>query len=375
MSQEIVELRKHLHRFPELSGNESGTAKIIHEYFEKLGGFEIIENVGGHGLIAVLSTVSPGPVIVLRAELDALPINESNDFVHRSKNAGISHKCGHDGHMAILCRLAAELLKDPPAAGKFVFLFQPSEETGEGAAKVLLDKNFTQLKPNYFFALHNLPGFPLNSVICRPGNFASASVGAIVKIEGKTSHAAHPENAINPILLLKEVLDALEQLSKSGNNSIITPIALNSGGETFGTSPAEGTLLLTLRTESTEGLKKMQGELKDLVNGICSKYAAKCTVEFKEEFYACVNDPTLSQWVEDAAGENNLSFIKTERAFRWSEDFGRYLNNETGVLFAVGGGENAAQLHNPDYDFPDEIIEPSVAMFKKLIEKAISHER
>ncbi len=206
---ELVNLRKELHRNPELSGKEKNTSDKINNFIGRFYPDEIITELGGHGLAFIFKGKEKGKTILFRSELDALPISEQNDFEYKSSIENVSHKCGHDGHMTILSGFASLLNDNKPAKGKVVLLFQPAEETGEGAAKVLEDKKFEQIKPDYVFALHNLPGYPAGSVVIKNGTFASASKGMIIKLHGKTSHASEPENGITPTPAVASIIQKL----------------------------------------------------------------------------------------------------------------------------------------------------------------------
>lgn len=173
--QEIQEVRRELHSRPELSGQESGTAERLAGLLRQLRPDLLLDGLGGAGLAAVFDSGREGPGVLFRAELDALPISENNDFSYRSQREGVSHKCGHDGHMAILLGLAHALARKPPAKGRAILVFQPAEEVGAGAESMLSDSRFEQLLPiDYAFALHNLPGFPLGQVAIKKGAFTAA---------------------------------------------------------------------------------------------------------------------------------------------------------------------------------------------------------
>ncbi len=168
---ELIKLRKDLHCNPELSGKEKNTSAKIKNFISQFNPDEVISNIGGNGIAFIFKGKEEGKTILFRSELDALPISEQNDFEYKSSVENVSHKCGHDGHMTILSGLASLLKNKKPDRGKVVLLFQPAEETGEGAAKVLEDKKFEQINPDYVFALHNLPGYPAGSVVIKNGNF------------------------------------------------------------------------------------------------------------------------------------------------------------------------------------------------------------
>lgn len=196
LEPQLIELRKELHKYPELSGKESQTAKRIIEFAKRFNPDEIISKVGGEGVLVIFEGEQKGKTILIRCDLDALPIDEENAFEHKSVYENISHKCGHDGHMSIVSGLIPILSENKIKKGKVVLLFQPAEETGQGASLVLSDAKFTKLKPDFAFALHNLPGFKKNQIIIKKDVFASASKGLIIRLKGKTSHAGEPERGI-----------------------------------------------------------------------------------------------------------------------------------------------------------------------------------
>lgn len=194
----IKSLRKKLHKHPELSGQEAETAGRIKRFIKKYDDAKIIENIGGHGLAVIYEFSSTGPTIVIRCELDALPIEEINNFEYRSRIKKVSHKCGHDGHMAILTGLTFWLKKQNFNNGKVILLFQPAEEKGTGAFAVINDSKFSDINPDYIFALHNIPGEPLHSIVMLDGNFSSTVQSVAIQLEGEESHSAQPEQGINP---------------------------------------------------------------------------------------------------------------------------------------------------------------------------------
>ncbi|MBZ0269636.1 M20/M25/M40 family metallo-hydrolase, partial [bacterium] len=188
-----VALRHELHRAPELSNEERGTAELIRRAVAEWSPDRLHTGVGGHGVLVGFDGPGPAPHILLRCELDALPIDETAALSHGSQRAGVSHKCGHDGHMATMVTVAGHLARRRPASGRVSLLFQPAEETGEGAARVRADPVLRDAPPDFALAFHNLPGFPLGSVVVRDDTFAFGSVGADLRLHGAESHAAEPE--------------------------------------------------------------------------------------------------------------------------------------------------------------------------------------
>ena len=204
--EKLTKFRHELHAYPELSGHEEQTARRVIAYLQALKPDELLTNLGGHGIVATFDSGQAGPVLLLRSELDALPIGEINTFAHHSSNQGVSHKCGHDGHATILCGVAELLSRQRPTKGKVHLLFQPAEETGEGAAAVLADPKFAAIKPDMGVSLHNFPGFKKNSIILKEGIFTIAVSSHIFRFSGYTSHASEPENGRNPSLAIADLL-------------------------------------------------------------------------------------------------------------------------------------------------------------------------
>ena len=375
--EDIIKLRREIHQNPELSGRERYTSERIKKFISKFNPDETITEIAGNGIAFVFKGKEEGKTILLRSELDALPISEQNSFEYKSLNDNVAHKCGHDGHMAILSGLASLLNNNKPKKGKIVFLFQPAEETGEGAKSVLEDKKFNAVKPDYVFALHNLPGFSINSVIIKPGIFASASKGMIVKLSGKTSHASEPENGISPVPAVASIIQKLpllpDKMPNKKNFSLITIIHLRVGSVAFGTSPGEGEIMATFRAFENDDLDTLTKMSEKIIKEEAKNYGLKYSVDWTEEFPSSINNNGCVGIVKKCSEKLNLNIIEIEEPFRWSEDFGHFLNKYKGVLFGVGSGKEHPDLHNPDYDFPDSIIKPSVELFYSITKEILDN--
>ena len=368
MSQWVT-LRKHLHKHPELSGQESTTAAYILEQFAKFNPDRSYVNLGGVGLAFCFDAKESGPNVLFRSELDALPIHEVNTFAHKSVHEGVSHKCGHDGHMAILMALAAKVVENPPQKGSVTFLFQPAEETGEGAIAVVEDQQFEQFRPDYCFALHNLPGHPLGDVLIRKGGFNCASRGMTIAFEGRTAHAAYPETGISPALALADLMQTLPALAKSLQSDeliMLTLIHCSMGEEAFGTAAGAGKLLATLRSESNEGMQLLVDKVTQKVEQLAARDGLSIKIDWADIFNASVNDAGCAQRVADAATHCGNNVIWLDEPLRWSEDFGALSQTAKGAMFAFGAGEQSPQIHNPDYDFPDKLISQGREIFFKI---------
>jgi len=371
---QLTNLRRELHKNAELSDQEEQTSQLIKDYISQFKPDEIIEKIGKHGIAFVFNGKQTGQTVMFRCELDALPINEINDFEYKSTILGVSHKCGHDGHMAILSGLAQVLNSNPPEKGRVILLFQPSEETGQGAKNVLEDSKFEQIKPDYIFALHNIPGFPENSILVKDDIFSSASIGLIIRLTGKTSHASEPEKGQNPIYVMADVIKEVEKYAVPGKNQesmqLITPIYCRLGEQAFGTSPGYAEMMFTLRASGTKDFESLKSFIINTVEKSINKAVLfnKFSVEYEwvEEFPNTKNDRASNNIVLQAAQQSNSAVEKLNFPFRWSEDFGYFLEKFPGALFGLGAGIDQPALHNPDYDFPDKLIDTGIRMFHNI---------
>ncbi|MEW7278943.1 amidohydrolase [Aquimarina sp. 2201CG1-2-11] len=378
MNPEIIKLRKELHQNPELSGNEYETVNRIKEFITSHHPTHFIENIGNNGLAAVYTFPKPGTTITIRCELDALPIEEENEFDHRSQNEGVSHKCGHDGHMAIVAGLVFWIKKQKFKSGKIVLLFQPAEETGKGAFEILSDQKFKQLNSDYIFALHNIPGAPLHSIITMKKGFSAEVVSFVIHLTGKKSHAAQPENGINPALVISDLIKEFSTLNVteplSDDFAILTPVHITMGEKAYGISPAMGELHYTIRTWNTERMDLLKKQLQKIVKTKCMLHNLTYTIDWFEYFPASQNDHDCNKMIYTVAKENNFKIIQRPYPFRFGEDFGWFAKHYKTAMFGLGSGVNSPALHHSNYDFPDEIIETGIKMFTSLIEKTIHSE-
>ncbi len=369
----FIHYRRQLHQQPELSGQETQTALQLQAWLAAYEPSQILKNIGGAGFCAIFDSQQMGPSLLFRAELDALPITENNTFDHASQKAGVSHKCGHDGHMSILLALAAQLHAQPPKRGKVILLFQPAEEIGAGAALVLAYERFKRLQPDYVYALHNLPGYPLGEVLLRDGAFAAASAGLVLELKGKTSHAGHPEQGINPAAALSELLQNLPKLPQSLGDAfgLITMVGCQLGERNFGISAGEGSLACTIRAFEQVHFEKLQQMALDLAKSTAQKHGLDWSFSWHEAFAAVENHPQCNQKVAAAAQKLGYAQQQVAEPFRWSEDFGLFTQKYPGSLFGLGAGEKCAALHHPDYDFPDALIEHGSKLFFEIIQEEL----
>lgn len=367
----ITKLRHTLHTAAELSNKEEKTAALIREFLAKTSPNAIIDKIGGYGLAAIYEGKEDGPTVLIRSELDALPIPETIDLNYKSTTEGISHKCGHDGHMAIVCGVARKLKENPLKKGRVVLLFQPAEETGEGAVQILDDIKFKTITPDYAFALHNLPGYAEGEILVKEGVFASASRGLMIKLKGKTSHAGHPEDGKSPALAAASLIQDLTALptmhTALHDAAMVTIIHARVGEVAFGTTPGYAEVMATLRAYREDDVEIMAEKALDLAKGTSMAHGLNFETGWTEVFEANVNDKECVKMITDAAAMNGLKTREVKDPFPWSEDFGRFTQKYKGALFGIGAGLKHPQLHNSNYDFPDHILAQGVNMFHSII--------
>jgi len=380
-ADDIARFRRQLHARPELSESEHETATAIVARLAPTHPTAVVDRLGTMqtGICAVYDSGEPGPVVLLRAELDALPIQESNTFGHRSKTSGVSHKCGHDGHMATLVAVAEGLHSRPVTRGKVYLLFQPAEETGTGASAVLADERFTALDPpDVVYAFHNVPKYPLGQVLLRKGLFAQGSVGFIARYRGKTSHSSYPEHGVNPSAAVTELVAAVNRFDETLAESVSAPIlgtvsyaqlGVAEKGPNFGTTPGEGVVMGVVRAHKTSDLERVRDELASRAGQLARNAGLEHELSWHEAFAATESDDDCVAAIEAAASEAGLDASYLDEPFRWSEDFGYFTAAFKGAFFGLGSGTDQPQLHDDGYDYPDALIGIGAGIYRAIIDR------
>ncbi|PSU33696.1 amidohydrolase [Photobacterium lutimaris] len=368
-----INFRHFLHQYPELSHHERQTAALICQQLRQFG-LAPKTDLGGHGIVVKFDSNNPGETSLFRADFDALPIHEQACHHYASCHSGIMHACGHDGHTASLMMVAKYLCLHPPITGKVLLLFQPAEETGTGAAAMLQEPWLAQQHIDNVFAYHNLPGYPLNTLVIKPNTFACASTGVTIELFGKTSHAAKPEDGLAPTLAMTEAIKLIQHLPEQFpdvftlTTVVHASLAATAQGETgFGTAPGYAKVLATLRSDNSHTLFAMKSLIEQQIAALCQQEQLGLEVSWQEWFNAAVNSQPHCQQVIRQARLLALPVNIIEEPMRWSEDVAEFLAKWPGALFCLGSGEQHPQLHNPDYDFPDELIATASQLFCALI--------
>jgi amidohydrolase len=367
---QLTTLRKSLHANPEVSGEEFETQKTIIHFLTNQTDAQI-QKVANTGVTATFNGTTVGPTVMIRGDIDALPITEINEFEHRSTIAGVSHKCGHDGHTCILLGLAVLLTKQAITKGKVILLFQPAEEDGMGAKAVLNDVAFKNISIDYAFALHNLPDYPLHEIVVKEQEFTGNVKSIIIKLNGKTSHAAEPEKGINPSLAIAELLQYADEITLNDPSAkdffLVTPIHVNMGELAYGISAGYGEVHFTIRSWSTTLMEEKSNALVNFIKQIAKSHQLEPDISWTQVFAANINHPKAVENIINSAKNNNYNITERMYPFKWGEDFGLFTQQFKGAMFGLGAGLETPALHNPDYDFPDEILPTGINMFHQII--------
>ncbi len=353
----IYELRKNLHNIPEKSFAELETTNMLIKFINANTTFSVVKEDKWFYAYKKSATKLKKP-IALRCDMDGITLSDGD----------IGHYCGHDGHCAIICYVAA-LLSETDINRDVYLIFQPAEEIGLGAklcCQLLEEKDISEV-----YGLHNIPGFPLGSILLRKKTFACGSMGLKISYIGKPTHAAYPENGINPIDAFVELINNIKNITslykENGSILLATVIGLNLGSEQFGMSAHAGNLNLTIRADDQKVFVNYLSTIKNEARYLAEKYNLKCNIEETDYFPVTENKENCVHKLEDICRKNAWEYIYLAEPMRWSEDFGYYLQKTSGAFFGIGDGENYAQLHTKDYQFPDAIIEKAAKMFTEVI--------
>jgi amidohydrolase len=368
---ELTAWRRKLHQRPEISNEEEATAREVVDFLADTGADLVLTGFGGHGVAAIYDSGRMGPTVMFRSELDALPIHELSGAPHSSRVPGKSHMCGHDGHTAILASLGRQLGRRRPARGRVVLMFQPAEETGNGAAGVVADSRFSEIAPDFAFSLHNLPGVPFGEVRLKTGVVNCASRGLRIVLDGKTAHSSMPETGISPMFAMSQLMPALTRLGggtfADDDFAMVTITHVTMGEAVFGIAPGYAEVWATLRTRRDDLMANLCASAEALVTQIATDNHLLPQYEYHEIFVASVNDLVAVKHLSRALDEEGILHREDNLPMRASEDFGIFGRSAASAMFFLGAGEQHPALHNPDYDFPDDLIPIGSKVFMRTM--------
>ncbi|MBK1689063.1 M20 aminoacylase family protein [Rubrivivax gelatinosus] len=384
----IATLRRDLHAHPELCFEEQRTSDLIAAALEGWG-IPVHRGLGKTGVVGIVKHGSSARAVGLRADIDALPITEKNTFAHASRHAGRMHACGHDGHTAMLLAAAQHLAKNRNFDGTVYLVFQPAEEGGGGAREMIQDGLFERFPMEAIFGAHNWPGLEAGQFAVKTGPVFASSNEFKVTIRGKGAHAAMPHNGIDPVLVACQLVSAWQGIVTRNKRPIDTAVISTTmihAGEATNVIPDSVELQGTVRTFTTEVLDLVERRMKQVADATCAAYDAACEFEFHRNYPPTINHPAETEFVrrtltEVVGAANVLEFEPTMGA----EDFSFYLLDKPGCYFVIGNGDGThreaghglgpCMLHNPSYDFNDELIPIGASAWVRLAEAWLAQPR
>ena len=373
MKREILakalNLRHKLHKYPELSGEETETKKRIRDFLRDNTDLEVVDK-GAWVYAKYTAKKQPAKSIAFRADFDAIKVEEHNDVYYASVNKGVSHKCGHDGHTAALAAFAMDV-EEKGCPCNVYFIFQHGEETGIGG-KVCASL-IEEEKIEAVYAVHNWPGAPFGSLGIREGVINCASKGMEIHMTGKSAHASYPEAGISPAGAISRMVLALDGMVKEPAYEglvLATVVQVDVGERAFGIAAHEGRLLLTIRGEYEKELLMLQEKIVSLAEREAEREELELEVLFDDEFPETYNAPEAIAKLRCIAEERGWQLNEMADPIRASEDFGYYLKKAPGALIWIGAGENWPAIHSQEFDYNDGLIEKTVELFWGLVKRA-----
>jgi len=367
------EIRHQLHRMAEPSNEEVRTSAYIRQRLEQLRPSKIVTFPKGNHLLAEFDFGGGGKTILLRADMDAVRVNETLNLPYKSETEGVSHKCGHDGHSTIMLRVAEMLHEKPLPSGKVLLLFQGAEETGEGARQILDSGILQSYNIDCAYALHNIPAEPAGTIICKTGSFTCSVISCDIVLTGKTAHAAEPWNAVSPFPAAQRLTDFVLSLNQRDvqrdDFCVATLIEFRVGSQAYGVAAGDGVLRFTIRTREDAHLQQIISEIESKSKAEAASDNLQCNIRWLEYFAASNNLEKAVNAIKECADNLNLTYQEKPIPFFWGEDFGLFTQHYPGALFGLGSGTSQPPLHHPDFDFPDEIVETGSKMFYALVRR------
>ena len=373
--ENLAEIRRDFHKFPELGFQEKRTKDKIASYLKELG----LDVYYGSGIVGLLRVGHGTKVIGLRADIDALPIQETNTHNYISKNKGIMHACGHDGHMTMLLGAAHKLSTNTNFNGTIVFIFQPNEEHGLGA-KAMMDEGLLENFPiEEIYGIHNLPGIPTGELLTRPGLICYSESLFEVKIKGMGGHSSMPQLGRDTITIGAEIVQAIQTIISrkisSGSGAVVSVTEFISDGQRNVLS-GETILKGDVRTRQIDDRKKIEIYLNQIAEGIATAHDIKIEVAFETEFIETINHIKPTEAVLKTAKNSSLKVTNCE-PMSFSEDFAHFSNAVPGCFFLLGNGISGANnkpLHSSDYDFNDDLLPIGSDFWASLAKSRLSTE-
>lgn len=374
---ELTAQRRDIHTHPELAFDEYRTADLVAGELARYG-LDVHRGIARTGVVGVLKAGAAPRMIGLRADMDALPVAEQNEFPHHSKHPGKMHACGHDGHTAMLLGAARYLAAHPDFDGTAVFIFQPAEESEGGAAVMIEDGLFERFPVDAVFGLHNWPGIPVGEMAVLPGPVMAGTCTFEISVRGHGCHAAMPHQGVDAIVAGAQLVQALQTVVSRNLHpceSAVVSVTQFHAGEAWNVIPEEVVLRGTIRSFKAEVQELIERAIERLCNGVAAANGAQIGVRFDRRYPPTVNSPAEARFCQEVAkavlGEERV--LTDALPSMGAEDFAYMLREKPGcyVWLGNGPGTGGCTLHNPHYDFNDELLNFGVNYWVRLVQRAL----
>lgn len=378
-ADEFIAVRRDIHRHPEMGYKEYRTSDLVAEQLEKFG-YQVTRGLGGTGVVGQLQRGTGGKTLGLRADMDALPIEEATGLPYASCKAGIMHACGHDGHTAMLLAAARHIAQNIEFSGTLNLIFQPAEEGLGGAKKMMEDGLFRQFPCDAVFAMHNMPGHPQGHLVLREGPMMASSDYVTITLDGKGGHGALPHRAVDPVVAGAAIVMGLQSIVSRNvdpqETAVITVGAFQSGIAN-NVIPQTATLSLSVRALNPQVRELLEKRITELVHAQAQSYGVQARVEYQRGYPVLVNHQRETDFARDVAEAlvGTAQVTRQGRALTGSEDFAFFLEEVPGCYLLIGNGDGsgdghgACMVHNPGYDFHDGNIAIGSAFWSLLVQR------
>ncbi len=369
----LSEWRRHLHAHPELSNREQATAAFVRERLTELG-VPFVAGVGGHGVVATIQHGASNRSVGLRADMDALPIPETTGLPYASRNPGVMHACGHDGHTTSLLGAAALLAGDPSWSGTVHLVFQPAEEGGGGAKSMIADGLFERFPMERIFGYHNWPGLEAGTVAVHDGPVMAAGGRIELRVKGRSGHAAIPQTARDPMLAAAHLLIALQSLvsrETSPLDAAVISICTMEAGNAANQIPDEAVMRGTMRTLRPDVRAAVDAGIRRVAAGVAQALDVAIGVEIGYSNAVTTNSRIEAELAATAAGGAGLTVRRDLPPAMTGEDFSWYLNQKPGAFVWIGNGASA-ELHNSGYNFNDDVLPAAATYLAAVARRALA---
>jgi hippurate hydrolase len=380
LGDDLKHWRRDIHANPELGFEEHRTANMVEELLRSFG-LDVYPGIGKTGVVGALRVGNSPRSVGLRADMDALPIEELNDFAHRSSSPGVMHACGHDGHTAMLLGAAKRLAETRNFDGQVYFIFQPAEEGIGGAKAMIEDGLFDQFPCDCIFGMHNRPKLPVGHFAVRRGPMMAGGAFFDIDIQGNGSHGARPEVGVDPVVVGSQLVSAIQSIASRNVrpvDTVVISITQFHSGDAYNVIPHRARLSGTVRAFSMEVMALVEARMEALANGIAASYGASATLDFRNIFRPTINNVDEADYAAgicaSIVGSDNV--MRDPPLIMASEDFSFMLEQVPGCYINIGNGEGegSCEVHNPHYDFNDEAAPFGTEFYVRLIEDRLKKE-